>query len=122
MMSLPFGLFTQVSGSGPLGPLVFHHCSVCFPFKDLYTWSFECMIILKIFCPFGRTFVDKSQIVDRYAGYVCFLFQNISVTLFRVRFKYISSTSKLKLHVVYIKLDIKEGRSPGSRLSAGLLI
>ena len=23
MMSLPFGLFTQVSGSGPLGPLVF---------------------------------------------------------------------------------------------------
>ena len=36
------------------------------------------MIILKIFCPFGRTFVDKSQIVDRYAGYVCFLFQNIS--------------------------------------------
>ena len=22
MMSLPFGLFTQVSGSGPLGPLV----------------------------------------------------------------------------------------------------
>ena len=23
MMSLPFGLFTQVSGSGPLGPLVY---------------------------------------------------------------------------------------------------
>ena len=27
MMSLPFGLFTQVSGSGPLGPLVILvHC------------------------------------------------------------------------------------------------
>ena len=25
MMSLTFGLFTQVSGSGPLGPLVFHY-------------------------------------------------------------------------------------------------
>ena len=24
MMSLTFGLFTQVSGSGPLGPLVIH--------------------------------------------------------------------------------------------------
>ena len=24
MMSLTFGLFTQVSGSGPLGPLVLH--------------------------------------------------------------------------------------------------
>ena len=24
MMSLTFGLFTQVSGSGPLGPLVFY--------------------------------------------------------------------------------------------------
>ena len=28
MMSLPFGLFTQVSGLGPLGPLVVR-CSVC---------------------------------------------------------------------------------------------
>ena len=26
MMSLTFGLFTQVSGSGPLGPLVFSIC------------------------------------------------------------------------------------------------
>ena len=25
MMSLTFGLFTQVSGSGPLGPLVFNY-------------------------------------------------------------------------------------------------
>ena len=25
MISLTFGLFTQVSGSGPLGPLVCHH-------------------------------------------------------------------------------------------------
>ena len=33
MMSLPFGLFTQVSGSGPLGPLVFSRdivrCASC---------------------------------------------------------------------------------------------
>ena len=31
MMSLTFGLFTQVSGSGPLGPLVqaFHGSDVC---------------------------------------------------------------------------------------------
>ena len=28
MMSLTFGLFTQVSGSGPLGPLVFLELSV----------------------------------------------------------------------------------------------
>ena len=26
MMSLTFGLFTQMSGSGPLGPLVICHC------------------------------------------------------------------------------------------------
>ena len=26
MMSLTFGLFTQVSGSGPLGPLVYSSC------------------------------------------------------------------------------------------------
>ena len=30
MMSLTFGLFTQVSGSGPLGPLVFYGLHVCF--------------------------------------------------------------------------------------------
>ena len=28
MMSLTFGLFTQVSGSGPLGPLVFPICTL----------------------------------------------------------------------------------------------
>ena len=28
MMSLTFGLFSQVSGSGPLGPLVFS-CDTC---------------------------------------------------------------------------------------------
>ena len=28
MMSLTFGLFTQVSGSGPLGPLVIFHCEL----------------------------------------------------------------------------------------------
>ena len=27
MMSLTFGLFTQVSGSGPLGPLVYIWCN-----------------------------------------------------------------------------------------------
>ena len=29
MMSLNFGLFTQVSGSGPLGPLVVYHFEYC---------------------------------------------------------------------------------------------
>ena len=29
MMSLTFGLFTQVSGSGPLGPLVFNMKVCC---------------------------------------------------------------------------------------------
>ena len=28
MMSLTFGLFTQVSGSGPLGPLVSFECII----------------------------------------------------------------------------------------------
>ena len=31
MMSLTFGLFTQVSGSGPLGPLVFVYKTGFFP-------------------------------------------------------------------------------------------
>ena len=30
MMSLTFGLFTQVSGSGPLGPLVFFFWHLAF--------------------------------------------------------------------------------------------
>ena len=30
MMSLTFGLFTQVSGSGPLGPLVWKSCPFCY--------------------------------------------------------------------------------------------
>ena len=34
MMSLTFGLFTQVSGSGPLGPLV--HLRNEFNFSDVY--------------------------------------------------------------------------------------
>ena len=34
MMSLPFGLFTQVSGSGPLGPLVYQVVSNCYPSKS----------------------------------------------------------------------------------------
>ena len=53
MMSLTFGLFTQVSGSGPLGPLVKKHviehfevksrrekgaCSSCFSIMALPGW------------------------------------------------------------------------------------
>ena len=33
MMSLTFGQFTQVSGSGPLGPLVYKHGVVTFVLK-----------------------------------------------------------------------------------------
>ena len=33
MMSLTFGLFTQVSGSGPLGPLVNFYRLICFIFR-----------------------------------------------------------------------------------------
>ena len=38
MMSLTFGLFTQVSGSGPLGPLVLEIFSLknCSPMMFLY--------------------------------------------------------------------------------------
>ena len=44
MMSLPFGLFTQVSGSGPLGPFVIMPClknkQVFWLFGDLVTLLF----------------------------------------------------------------------------------
>ena len=36
MMSLTFGLFTQVSGSGPLGPLVIKQSQI----HVLYKWLF----------------------------------------------------------------------------------
>ena len=39
MMSLTFGLFTQVSGSGPLGPLVWF--SIC-GYVRSYVWLFCC--------------------------------------------------------------------------------
>ena len=35
MMSLTFGLFTQVSGSGPLGPLVFNETDQIIYFQEL---------------------------------------------------------------------------------------
>ena len=41
MMSLTFGLFTQVSGSGPLGPLV----GIILEFKNLLIKKYE--VILK---------------------------------------------------------------------------
>ena len=36
MMSLTFGLFTQVSGSGPLGPLVLHEFLYVFLDEELF--------------------------------------------------------------------------------------
>ena len=41
MMSLTFGLFTQVSGSGPLGPLVLNYCSLRSQLNELMKLS-EC--------------------------------------------------------------------------------
>ena len=37
MMSLPFGLFTKVSGSGPLGPLVFHLLLLLLLFSHIFS-------------------------------------------------------------------------------------
>ena len=46
MMSLTFGLFTQVSGSGPLGPLVkVHHLSWILFWQG---WSGGAMVLGKI--------------------------------------------------------------------------
>ena len=36
MMSLTFGLFTQVSGSGPLGPLVLSSTDINLPLFELF--------------------------------------------------------------------------------------
>ena len=45
MMSLTFGLFTQVSGSGPLGPLVLTYLPIffCFFEGDLKQSIFFCL-------------------------------------------------------------------------------
>ena len=44
MMSLTFGLFTQVSGSGPLGPLVFSYLSsLAVKFGVVYSSVYFCM-------------------------------------------------------------------------------
>ena len=46
MMSLTFGLFTQVSGSGPLGPLVVEKSfSDFFNKKYQYIWSLSCITL-----------------------------------------------------------------------------
>ena len=44
MMSLSFGLFTQVSGSGPLGPLVF--------VTDLFSIVIKTSVSLGYFAPY----------------------------------------------------------------------
>ena len=46
MMSLTFGLFTQVSGSGPLGPLVSMYIYRGFPdccFEEVRSWKYLCV-------------------------------------------------------------------------------
>ena len=61
MMSLAFGLFTQVSGSGPLGPLVFSSHRLVM----LYTFTKLCESILKaswVTDPNSR--VDARLVVD----------------------------------------------------------
>ena len=48
MMSLTFGLFTQVSGSGPLGPLVYH--LACTSLTKAYGYQFSyCQIDISLF-------------------------------------------------------------------------
>ena len=49
MMSLTFGLFTQVSGSGPLGPLVLKFCFqfVFCSFDRLYLFIYEKLISVR---------------------------------------------------------------------------
>ena len=43
MMSLTFGLFTQVSGSGPLGPLVLIFCQKLQEFeRSLERYGYQC--------------------------------------------------------------------------------
>ena len=48
MVSLTFGLFNQVSGLGPLGPLVLH-------WKHLILWHVLCTNLLK----FADVFMQK---------------------------------------------------------------
>ena len=47
MMSLTFGLFTQVSGSGPLGPLVFVCIHLLLKIYGLVTNDVICTALLR---------------------------------------------------------------------------
>ena len=49
MMSLAFGLFTQVSGSGPLGPLVSLSIALLkiLPFTNVIPWHLHVLEFIK---------------------------------------------------------------------------
>ena len=57
MMSLTFGLFTQVSGSGPLGPLVF------FLFVCFFLEKIECVFIREGELQIRGDIEDNSKII-----------------------------------------------------------
>ena len=52
MMSLTFGLFTQVSGSGPLGPLVSYHSDRSVKPKMIPVLAFitQAQFVIEILC------------------------------------------------------------------------
>ena len=69
MMSLTFGLFTQVSGSGPLGPLVssvkvlFFFCVFFFGANPCQLNLIACCCILKLRLVFGK--IQKRLLLHR---------------------------------------------------------
>ena len=86
MMSLTFGLFTQVSGSGPLGPLVLD--AVCNKNQENCKISIENEV--------GSIFSDSAAIVFYFI-----LFDS-------------SSTNRMQLKVKPCKAEIRKGKNESS--------
>ena len=63
MMSLTFGLFTQVSGSGPLGPLV-----------SFFLARFTVVVPVSLVCDSSIVTTCPSIPAARYAFHFCVLF------------------------------------------------
>ena len=66
MMSLTFGLFTQVSGSGPLGPLVFFQM---FMYNELLFYNIKKNEWLKVTAPNGPPPRSAHQVFIVYRIY-----------------------------------------------------
>ena len=65
MVSLTFGLFTQVSGSGPLGPLVLHHLG----------WK---VFVIRLLY---KTFKEKLKIQGKHPTQLCFGFTTTCIMI-----------------------------------------